>query len=138
MRVLVAFSLAASLACHDRLTEPVTEVDGTWGGDDAGLIASDSAVHIHIGCTFGDAEGPIHPDVAGRFETTGIYNVDAHPIDLGIFHPARFSGRIVLQTMTLTVILTDTGRQLGPVTLVYGKEPRMGPCPICRNPELDR
>jgi hypothetical protein len=24
---------------------------------------------------------------------------------------------------------------LGPVTLIYGKEPKMGPCPICRVPK---
>ena len=34
--------------------------------------------------------------------------------------------------MTLTVSLTDIPRVLGPVTLTYGKEPKMGPCPICR------
>jgi hypothetical protein len=31
--------------------------------------------------------------------------------------------------MTVTVTLTDTGQVLGPVTLVYGKEPRMGRVP---------
>jgi len=36
--------------------------------------------------------------------------------------------------MTLTVTLTDTTVTLGPVRLAYGKEPRMGPCPICRRP----
>jgi hypothetical protein len=34
--------------------------------------------------------------------------------------------------MTLTVELTDTTRTFGPVTVTYGIEPRMGPCPICR------
>jgi hypothetical protein len=34
--------------------------------------------------------------------------------------------------MTLTVMLTDTTVTLGPVQVVYGKEPRMGPCPTCR------
>jgi hypothetical protein len=27
---------------------------------------------------------------------------------------------------------------LGPVALIYGKEPTMGPCPICRVPKHDR
>ncbi len=36
--------------------------------------------------------------------------------------------------MTLTVALTDTAVTLGPVTLILGQEPRMGPCPICRKP----
>jgi len=114
---------------------PITEVAGTWGGDNAGLIVSNTDVHIHIGCTLGDALGPIRPDANGQFEATGTYNVDAYPIDRGITHPARFTGQIVGQTMTLTVTLTDTARVLGPVKLVYGTEPKMGPCPICRVPK---
>lgn len=137
-RIPIALALAAALACNGRLITPVTEIVGTWGGDNAGLIVTDSTAHIHIGCTLGDADGPIHPDAQGRFEASGTYNVDAYPIDRGILHPARFTGQVVGRRMTLTVVLTDTTRQLGPVTLTYGKEPRMGPCPICRMPKQDR
>src|SRR6476646_2636150 len=73
-------------------------------------------------------------DLDGHFSIIGTYNVDAYPIDRGILHPAQFSGVIIGRTMTLTVVLTDNGRQLGPVTLTLGKEPKMGPCPICRKP----
>ena len=137
MRVRIALSMAAIAllgACYGAPAAPITEIVGTWGGDDAGLIATDSTVHVHIGCTLGDAVGPVRPGADGSFEALGTYNVDAYPIDRGITHPARFNGRIVGQSMTLTVTLTDTARQLGPVTLTYGKEPKMGPCPICRTP----
>ena len=134
MRAITVTSLAAVLACSSTPAAPIAEVAGTWGGEDAGLIATDSSAHIHIGCTLGEARGTIRPDADGRFVAEGTYNVDAYPIDRGIIHPARFTGRIVGQSMTLTLVLTDTSRQLGPVTLVRGKEPRMGPCPICRNP----
>ena len=126
-------SIFAILACS--ATSPITQVVGTWGGDNAGLIVSNADVHVHIGCTLGDAVGPIRPDANGRFEADGTYNVDAYPIDRGIIHPARFTGQITGQTMTLTVTLTDATRVLGPVTLTYGKEPKMGPCPICRVPK---
>src|SRR2546423_495939 len=128
-------SVLAILACSAATSTPITDVAGTWGGDNAGLIVTNTDVHVHIGCTLGDAVGPIKTDDSGHFEVTGTYNVDAYPIDRGILHPAKFSGQIVRQTMTLTVTLTDTGRALGPVTLVYGKEPKMGPCPICRRPK---
>ena len=134
-RISAILSVFAVLACSAATSTPITQVAGTWGGDNAGLIVSDTDVHVHIGCTLGDAVGPIHPDADGRFEATGTYNVDAYPIDRGITHPARFSGQIIEQTMTLTVTLTDTGRVLGPVSLIYGKEPKMGPCPICRVPK---
>ena len=125
-------SILALLACSGTISTRITEVEGTWGGENAGLIVDNAGIHVHIGCTLGNAAGPIRPDANGRFETTGTYNVDAYPVDRGITHPARFSGQISGQAMTLTVSLTDTARVLGPVTLIYGKEPKMGPCPICR------
>jgi hypothetical protein len=134
MRITAVLSIFAVVACSTATSTPITEVVGTWGGDNAGLIVSATDVHVHIGCTLGDAVGPIHPDADGRFAANGTYNVDAFPVDRGIIHPAQFTGQITGQTMTLTVTLTDTARVLGPVTLIYGKEPKMGPCPICRVP----
>ncbi len=135
MRISVFLPMVTLLSCSTVTSTPPTEVAGTWGGDNAGLIVSSNDVHVHIGCTLGDAIGPIHPDSEGRFQATGTYNVDAYPVDRGITHPANFTGRIVGETMTLTVSLTDIARVLGPVTLIYGKEPKMGPCPICRVPK---
>ena len=128
----------AGIACSAATSTPVTDVVGTWGGDNAGLIVNGTDVHVHIGCTLGDAIGPIVAGENGRFEVSGTYNVDAYPVNRGITHPASFTGQIVGQTMTLTVSLTDITQVLGPVTLTYGKEPTMGPCPICRVPKHDR
>lgn len=130
-----SLSILAILACATASTTGVVEIAGTWGGDNAGLIVSGSDVHVHIACTLGDAVGPIRTDANGRFEADGTYNVDAYPVDRGIIHPAHFSGQISGQVMTLTVKLTDNNQVLGPVTLLYGKEPKMGPCPICRIPK---
>src|ERR1700736_6880512 len=108
MRIPLVFSTFAVLSCSAATSTPIAQVVGTWGGDNAGLIVSNTDVHVHIGCTLGDALGPIHPDANGRFEATGTYNVDAYPVDRGIIHPARFTGQIFEQTMTLTVSLIDT------------------------------
>src|ERR1700716_1475634 len=134
MRIPAILSIFAVLACSAATSTRIAEVVGTWGGDNAGLIVTNTDVHVHIGCTLGDAVGPIHPDANGRFEAAGTYNVDAYPVSRGIIHPAQFTGQITGQMMTLTVSLTDTARVLGPVNLIYGKEPKMGPCPICRVP----
>jgi hypothetical protein len=133
-RITAILLAVAVIGCSAATSTPITDVVGTWGGDNAGLIVNGNDVHVHIGCTVGDAIGPIVPDPNGRFEFSGTYNVDAYPVNRGITHPATFSGQIDGQAMTLTVSLTDTARVLGPVTLVYGKEPKMGPCPICRVP----
>jgi hypothetical protein len=132
----VLFILAA--ACTTNPSDPITEIKGTWGGDDAGLIASDTSAHVHIGCTLGDTSAPIRPDASGNFDVSGTYNVDAYPVDRGIVHPARFTGYVSGNDLTITVTLTDNGIQLGPARLVKGKEPKMGPCPICRDPGMSR
>jgi hypothetical protein len=130
--VLVA-TLTLATSCGGRLVTPPEDLVGTWGGEDAGVVVSEGAAHVHIGCTLGNTSGPIVPADDGTFEVTGTYNVDAYPVDRGIVHPARFSGRVVGARMTLTVALTDTTLQLGPVVLTWGREPGMVNCPICRD-----
>ena len=83
------FPILAALSCSAATSTPITDVIGTWGGDNAGLIVSNTDVHVHIGCTLGDAVGPIRTDSNGRFEVTGTYNVDAYPVNRGIEHPAN-------------------------------------------------
>jgi len=111
---------------------------GTWGGDDAGLIVTDSGAHLHVGCTYGEVRGTIPLDAAGHFDVAETHNITAHPVDRGIYLPARLSGRARVTSLTFTVTVDDTVNHrtvvLGPVQVVFGKEPQMGPCPICRTP----
>jgi hypothetical protein len=109
-------------------------IAGTWGGENAGLIAFDTTAHVHIGCTAGDTKQQLVADSAGRFDAPGRYNITLYPVARGPDHPAQFTGSTDGHVMTLTVTLTDTAVTLGPVQLVFGKEPRMGMCPICRKP----
>jgi hypothetical protein len=108
---------------------------GTWGGDDAGVIATDSLTHVHVGCTFGDMPGRIHLDPNGRFTVDGSYVLRAYPIMVGPSLPAQFSGRVSGRTLTLAIAVNDSVEKklvaLGPVTVIYGRSPSMGPCPIC-------
>jgi hypothetical protein len=133
---LIAFIVGAWGTC-DRAhgpKPPTPPLAGTWGGDNAGLIATDSSAHVHIACTAGDVSGPLQAGTDGEFDVAGRYNITLYPVARGPDHPARFSGQIAGVVMTLTVTLTDTAVTLGPVRLTLGKEPRMGPCPICRRP----
>ena len=132
---VVSLTVAALLGCESSLHQPLQPVlVGTWGGDNAGLIAGDSSAHVHIGCTVGNIDQPLLASPSGQFDVPGLYNITAFPVYRGPDHPARFSGRIVGRTMSLTVTLTDTAVSLGPVRLTLGMEPKMGPCPICRTP----
>ena len=131
---VLAFTAVTTLVGFCDPAKPVRPKDviGIWGGENAALMADDTSAHIHIGCTYGNIHQLIVPDAEGRFDLPGEQNITAHPVDRGILHPARFSGRITGASMTLTITLTDTTVTLGPVQLSYGKEPRMGVCPICR------
>jgi hypothetical protein len=130
---LAALALAAvALRSCDPAVGPRGRIEGTWGGENAGLIASDTSAHVHIGCTLGDTKGAIVTGTDGTFDVPGLYNITAYPVARGPDHPARFTGTVTGRVMTLTVALTDTAVTLGPVQLTFGEEPRMGPCPICR------
>jgi len=113
-------------------------VVGTWGGDNAGLIADDSSAHIHIACTFGDIAQGIEPGTGGQFDVPGSYMLHAFPVAVGPSMPARFYGTVIGKNLTLNVTvqdtIADTTVTLGPVRLFLGREPEMGPCPICRTP----
>ena len=126
----LVLGFAALAACSNPFP-PGATVLGTFGGDNAGLMADDTSAHVHIGCTYGDIHEPIVLDLSSRFDVSGEQNINAYPVSLGILHPARFAGSIDGRTMTLTVTLTDTAVTLGPVSMTFEKQPNMGPCPIC-------
>jgi hypothetical protein len=108
---------------------------GTWGGDGAGMIVADTSMHLHIGCTYGDVSGRV-PIVNGEFDVAGSYLLRAYPIAVGPTLPARFVGKVLGNRATITVTVDDTVQHQsvvrGPVVVVYGQQPQLGPCPICR------
>ena len=110
---------------------------GTWGADNAGLLVDDMLAHAHFGCTYGDIPERIPLDTAGKFSVTGSYLLRAFPVAVGPTMPAQFSGQVTRSGLTMTIVVNDTvahaSTTLGPVTLVYGNEPRMQNCPICRD-----
>ena len=134
-RTMPVLALSLAAACGASRLEPGMVAVGTWGGEEAGLLVRADGAHAHIGCTYGDVAGPIPFDADGRFDVAAQWNVSAFPIDRGIFHEARMSGRLTGRSLTFSAKLTDTGQSLGPVAVTLGREPTMANCPICRNPK---
>jgi hypothetical protein len=107
---------------------------GTWGGENIAVIVSDSTVHVHIGCTKGDFPAPVLLDGDGRFTVDGSYILRAHPIQVGPPLPAQLAGVVSGGTVIFSIAVSDTTPvALGPAVAVYGRDPRMGPCPVCVN-----
>lgn len=130
--------LAIVAASCDEGLDPSSDAKlatGTWGGDNAGVIVSDTLAHVHVGCTFGNFRLPVALDASGGFRVSGSYVLRAYPVAIGPSLPAQFSGVVRDEEMTLTVAVNDTVQKqsvtLGPITVQLGTEPKLGPCPIC-------
>jgi len=136
--ILQALALAACSSARQVLPPSGDRLaPGTWGGDSAAAIVSDSGTHVHIRCTFGDVAG-IVPLSGGHFDVAGSYMLRAYPVAVGPSVPARFVGQVDGATLRFTVTVNDTVQHqtvvLGPVSVTYGQAAHMGPCPICRKP----
>jgi hypothetical protein len=111
---------------------------GTWGGDNVAVIATDSITHVHVGCTFGDFTSNVTLDATGHFAVNGAYMLHAYPVAVGPAMPAQMSGQVKGNTMTFAIAVNDTVAKqivsLGPGTVTFGKDPSMGPCPVCAIP----
>ena len=124
-------------ACGDeQITDPDLLLNiGTWGGDDVAILVDDRAAHVHVGCTNGNFPAPITLDEDGRFNVGGSYVLRAHPVQVGPPLPAQLAGLVSGGSVTFTVAVNDTVEKklvlLGPVTVQFRREPRMGPCPVC-------
>jgi hypothetical protein len=138
--LLAAGALLGTGPCEGPTSSGLTNglVIGTWGGDNAGLIGDDTSAHVHIACTFGNVAQAIEPGTDGHFDVAGSYVLRAYPVYVGPSLPARFQGSVTGKTLTLSVVVQDTVADttvtLGPVKLFLGRDPQMGPCPICRTP----
>src|SRR2546421_11610973 len=122
--LLASLALIALRTCDIGGPRVQGPIEGTWGGENAGLIAFDTTAHVHIGCSAGDTRQALVADDQGRFDVPGLYNITLYPVARGPDHPARFTGSIDGQGMTLTVAPTDTAVTLRPVRLELVPEPR--------------
>ena len=143
---LIASAVLVVAACNGGRATGGTSADtlatGTWGGENAAAIVDDMIAHVHIGCTFGDFRPPMALDHEARFNVEGSYTLRAYPIAVGPSVPARFTGSIDGNRIVVTATIDDTVEKRtvvrGPVSLRLGVEPKLGPCPICRRPDVRR
>ena len=133
--VVVLAVSGATCGSKDPISPDGNLFNGTWGGENVSLLLEEADAHVHIGCTNGDFPAPLTVDASGRFSVAGSYVLRAYPIQIGPSLPAQFAGVVKGRSLTFTVAVNDTVEKklvvLGPVSVTYEVEPRMGPCPIC-------
>lgn len=139
--ITAALGLGVCIACSSSTSTDIASgplAVGTWGGDSGAMIVGDTAIHLHIGCTFGEVSGRIEPGASGQFSANGSYVLRAFPIQVGPSLPAHFLGRRSGNTVTISVAVNDTVSKVtvvrGPVVVTLDDAPRQLPCPICRDP----
>ena len=145
IRPLVLLAGTLAIACSSGPTLGPVDGElplGTWGGDSSGMIVSDTSMHLHVGCTFGDVSGRIKLGDDGSFDVVGSYMLHAYPVAVGPTDPARFTGKVIGATATVIATIEDTAQHQtvvhGPVVVSLGVTPRLGPCPICARPVITK
>ena len=106
---------------------------GLWGGDGIILRVTETVSTVEYECAAGVIEEPLFVEVGGRFEADGRHSaLGGGPIETSTEGPkparVRYVGSTDGTTMTLTVVYTKTGDELGTFHLERGLEPHLERC----------
>ena len=105
---------------------------GEWGGNHISLQVNGSETSVEYDCARGTINGPLTLDGRGRFSAKGTHlREHAGPVrdnEEANARPARYTGWVSGERMTLKVTLTDTNEVLGSYTLIRGRQSRIVKC----------
>jgi len=129
---LSAFAAAACGAGGASSTVPPALVTGEWGGDHAGLIATSGGGTMEYDCATGFITEPIRPSPDGGISVTGTHTPGhGGPVRIDEVlpqRPARYTGRVDGEHLTLTVVMTDSNVTVGTFELYHGRSARVFKC----------
>jgi hypothetical protein len=123
--LLLVVSVVTIAGCRGLGDPDVPVSAGTWGGD-AMVTVTANGVHFEFPCASGDISQPLLTDSSGDFRADGTYVREGGP---GFTpQPARYSGHVDNQTMTVTVTLSQTNQQVGSFTVKFGAPGSFAKC----------
>lgn len=130
---LSVFLLGIGVGCSHSPTAPSSiSITGAWGGDHVALTAGVTSSHLEFDCAHGDIAGAFTTDATGAFALTGTYTREhggptrqGEPLDV---HLSLYTGRVIGDTIRLTVSLTDQAAVIGTVTLTRNMPGRVVKC----------
>lgn len=125
---------ATGSAVADGTMPPDLVPAGTWAGEHAELVVTPGGATAEFDCASGVVAQPPTLDAEGRFDLLASHtpqlggpaatdNARAPPV------PARYRGRLIdAQHLTLSVVLTKSGRTSGPFELELGGQASLDRC----------
>lgn len=106
--------------------------DGNWGGNQVRLDVRQGGADIEFDCAHGTLDAALETDARGRFDVRGSFVRErGGPVRLNEkpdSTPARYSGSVAGDEMTLTVTLENSDESVGTFTLRRGSEGRLRKC----------
>jgi hypothetical protein len=106
--------------------------EGRWGGTGISIQVDSSGAKLEFDCAHGTIDAPLLLDSDGRFDLSGTFVPERPgPVRMGQeekSEPARYSGRLDGETLTLEVHRPGAPRQMSPLSAVLGKAPRLRKC----------
>ncbi len=127
MKTAAILAGLVALACHST-TAP--DAIGTWGGQEASLVLSDSGGTMSFACGSSTVGPSWTVGSGGRFSATGQYFFGGGPVPPQGTppHPARYAGLIQGDQFTVTLTLTDLNQTLGPFHMIRDGPPVLPRC----------
>ena len=131
--LILAPALLAIAGCstfqQPKKTPPLV---GSWGGNHAGLVLDLTGGQLQYDCAAGRIDGAVIPNEIGEFHVNGSHTpATGGPLRQGEEPPtyeASYQGAMSGDTMTLRVIVRQTGLVLGPFTLRKDAPPVLTRC----------
>jgi hypothetical protein len=130
--ILVALVLPAAACGSMGGTDAPRVPSGTWGGDRIRLDVTSSGAKIEYDCAHGTIDEAIVVDGTSRFSVAGTHTFErggsSRSGKAPDRHPARYDGRVVGDTMEITVTVADTNRRIGRFMLFLNHSARLVKC----------
>jgi hypothetical protein len=105
---------------------------GAWGGDHISMIIGEGGAEIEFDCAQGRIDGAFNVGAGGVFNLAGVWSPEhGGPVRQGEeveIRPARYTGKIVGNTMTLSIAVDSPPADLGPFTLKKNRAPNLLKC----------